>query len=56
MKKSQMRYGRGYSPRRYLGKNRGKKEIAQKIGTINYEVVTRINPLIPRIIVDYETL
>jgi alanine racemase len=43
-----------------LGK-RGKEEItveeiAQKIGTINYEVVTRINPLIPRIIVDYETL
>jgi alanine racemase len=32
------------------------EEIAQKIGTINYEVVTRINPLIPRIIVDYETL
>jgi len=26
-------------------------ELAQKIGTINYEVVTRINPLIPRIIV-----
>lgn len=26
-------------------------EIARKIGTINYEVVTRINPLIPRIIV-----
>jgi len=26
------------------------EEIAQKIGTINYEVVTRINPLIPRII------
>ncbi len=25
-------------------------ELAQKIGTINYEVVTRINPLIPRII------
>jgi alanine racemase len=24
-------------------------ELAQKIGTINYEVVTRINPLIPRI-------
>lgn len=32
------------------------EEIAQKIGTINYEVVTKINPLIPRIIVDYETL
>jgi len=31
------------------------EEIAQKIGTINYEVITRINPLIPRIIVDYET-
>jgi alanine racemase len=27
------------------------EEIAQKIGTINYEVVTRINPLIPRIVV-----
>lgn len=26
-------------------------ELAQKIGTINYEVVTRINPLIPRITV-----
>ncbi len=26
-------------------------EFAQKIGTINYEVVTRINPLIPRIVV-----
>ena len=26
-------------------------EIAKKIGTINYEVVSRINPLIPRIIV-----
>jgi len=26
-------------------------ELAQKIGTINYEVVTRINPLIPRIVV-----
>ena len=25
------------------------EEIAQKIGTINYEIVTRINPLIPRI-------
>jgi len=25
------------------------EELAQKIGTINYEVVTRINPLIPRI-------
>jgi len=38
-----------------LGKQ-GKEEIAadelaQKIGTINYEVVTRINPLIPRIMV-----
>lgn len=32
------------------------EEIAQKIETINYEVVTKINPLIPRIIVDYETL
>jgi alanine racemase len=27
------------------------EEIAQKIGTINYEVVTRINPLIPRKVV-----
>jgi alanine racemase len=27
------------------------EEIAEKTGTINYEVVTRINPLIPRIIV-----
>jgi alanine racemase len=26
-------------------------EFAQKIGTINYEAVTRINPLLPRIIV-----
>jgi len=26
-------------------------ELAQKIGTINYEVITRINPLIPRITV-----
>jgi alanine racemase len=25
------------------------EELAQKIGTINYEVITRINPLIPRI-------
>ncbi|EKE14504.1 MAG: hypothetical protein ACD_12C00464G0002 [uncultured bacterium] len=25
------------------------EEVAQKIGTINYEVVTRINPLLPRI-------
>jgi len=25
-------------------------EVAQKIGTINYEVVSRINPLLPRII------
>lgn len=27
-------------------------EIAQKIGTINYEVVSRINPLLPRIVVN----
>lgn len=27
------------------------EELAEKIGTINYEVVTRINPLLPRIIV-----
>jgi alanine racemase len=26
-------------------------EIAKKIGTINYEVVSRINPLLPRVIV-----
>lgn len=26
-------------------------ELAEKIGTINYEVVSRINPLIPRIII-----
>lgn len=26
------------------------EELADKIGTINYEVVTRINPLLPRII------
>jgi alanine racemase len=26
-------------------------EIAKKIGTINYEVVSKINPLLPRIIV-----
>jgi len=26
------------------------EELAQKIGTINYEVVTRINPLLPRVI------
>ncbi|MBI4262255.1 alanine racemase, partial [Candidatus Uhrbacteria bacterium] len=26
------------------------EELAQKIGTINYEIVTRINPLIPRVI------
>ena len=27
------------------------EEVAAKIGTINYEVVTRINPLIPRVII-----
>jgi len=27
-------------------------EIAKKIGTINYEVVSRINPLLPRIVVN----
>ncbi|MFA5134647.1 MAG: alanine racemase [Patescibacteria group bacterium] len=27
-------------------------ELAEKVGTINYEIVTRINPLIPRIITD----
>jgi alanine racemase len=26
------------------------EEVALKAGTINYEIVTRINPLIPRII------
>jgi alanine racemase len=26
-------------------------ELARKLGTINYEVVTRINPLLPRVIV-----
>ena len=39
-----------------IGKMGDKKvtadEIAQKIGTINYEVVARINPLISRIIID----
>lgn len=38
-----------------LGKQAGEQitaeELAQKIGTINYEVVARINPLIPRIVV-----
>lgn len=37
-----------------LGAQGGEKisaeELAQKIGTINYEVVTRINPLLPRVI------
>ena len=27
------------------------EELAEKIGTISYEVVARINPLIPRVIV-----
>ena len=27
------------------------EEIAQKLGTINYEIVTRINPLLPRKVV-----
>ena len=27
------------------------EDLAQKIGTINYEVVTRINPLIPRVVI-----
>ena len=27
------------------------EELAQKIGTINYEVVARINPLLPRVVV-----
>lgn len=26
------------------------EEIAEKIGSINYEVTTRINPLLPRIV------
>jgi alanine racemase len=26
-------------------------ELAEKLGTINYEVVTRINPLLPRVVV-----
>jgi alanine racemase len=26
-------------------------ELAEKIGTINYEVISRINPILPRIIV-----
>ena len=34
-----------------LGRQVSADEIAKKIGTINYEVVSRINPLIPRIIV-----
>lgn len=38
-----------------LGKQKSEKisaeDIATKIGTINYEIVTRINPLLPRIIV-----
>jgi len=38
-----------------LGKQKMEKitaeELAQKAGTINYEIVTRINPLIPRIII-----
>jgi len=29
------------------------EELAQLIGTINYEVVTRINPLLPRIVKNY---
>jgi len=27
------------------------EEIAQKLGTINYEVLTRINPQIPRVVI-----
>jgi len=34
-----------------IGKEEVIIEIAKKIGTINYEVVSRINPLLPRIIV-----
>lgn len=33
-----------------LGGGQSAEEIAAKVGTINYEVVTRINPLLPRII------
>lgn len=33
-----------------IGKAITADELAEKIGTINYEVVTRINPLIPRIL------
>lgn len=32
-----------------LGRGVTAEELAQKIGTINYEMVTRINPLLPRI-------
>lgn len=39
-----------------LGKQGGEtisaEELAGKIGTINYEVVTRVNPLLPRFLVD----
>ena len=27
------------------------EEIGEKIGTINYEVVTRISPLLPRVVI-----
>ncbi len=39
-----------------LGSERGKSitadELAERIGTINYEIISRINPLIPRLVVD----
>jgi len=39
-----------------LGSERGTSitadELAERIGTINYEIVARINPLIPRLVVD----
>jgi len=34
-----------------LGKGQTAEDIAEKIGTINYEVVTRINPLLKRVLV-----
>jgi alanine racemase len=34
-----------------LGKTVSADEIAQKLETVNYEIVTRINPLIPRVLV-----
>lgn len=34
-----------------LGREISAETIAQKLGTVNYEIVTRINPLIPRVVV-----